>query len=468
MRLSLRLRLPLMLLVLVSLTAAGAALAVMPVLKNYFLREREQALLTQGSIIANAVREELLTDGQGIPYIARSFSERLASRVLIVGSDAVVLADAYGELQGTLLDFPIVQESLQGRSVSIEQRLPDGTPALYILVPIARVERLDEGQREIIGAVFISNSLADIYLTLAELRGRLLMGSAAVGLLAALAGLYISYTVTAPLGGLLTGVKKLESGVLGAQVKERGYRETRQLARSFNTMSARLAAQEEARRRFVSDASHEMRTPLAATKALIEPILNDARMDTNIVRELLVDVDKEIDRLASLVDDLLVLARFDAKTPMERRPVDLTDLLQGARTAIRPLSLARDVTVRIEADQITILADEGRLYRAVLNLLDNAVKHARTSVTMTARRVGRHAELQVSDDGPGISAAYQTHIFERFFRVDDVRDRGGTGGSGLGLAITREIIELHGGSISLVSSPDAGSCFIARLPLTEN
>lgn len=467
MRLSLRLRLPLTLLILISLTAAGAGAFVMPVLRSHFLREREQALLTQGSIIANAVREELLTGGGGIAYIARSFTERLNSRVLIIGNDAVVLADAYGELEGTALDFDIVRESLQGRSISLEQRLPDGTPALYILVPIARVERLDGGQREIIGAVFISNSLEAMYATLQELRQRLLLSAGLVGLLAALAGLYVSYTVSAPLSTLLTGVRKLESGVLGAQVRERGDSEIRRLARAFNNMSTRLAAHEEARRRFVSDASHEMRTPLAATKALIEPILSDENLNTHTVRELLQDVDKEVDRLSKLVEDMLQLAQLDAKVPVSLAAVDLAGLLRSVVSAISPLASARGVEIRHSSEALTISADEGRLYRALLNLLDNAVKHASSIVRVELARTGRQAEIRVSDDGPGIPAEHQQHLFERFFRADTVRNRGGAGGSGLGLAITREIVELHEGRIAVISSPGTGSVFVVTLPLTQ-
>ncbi|HSL93537.1 MAG TPA: HAMP domain-containing sensor histidine kinase [Bacillota bacterium] len=467
MRPSLRLRLPLTLLILISLTAAGAGFSVMPVLKDYFLREREQALLTQGSIIANAVREELLTEGEGIAYIARSFTERLNSRVLIVGRDATVIADAYGELQGTVLDFDIVRDSLQGRSMSLEQELPDGTPVLYILVPIARVERLDGGQREIFGAVFISNSLVDIYTTLQELRQRLLLGAGLVGLLAALAGLYLSYTVSAPLGGLLAGVRKLESGVLGVQIRERGDSETRRLARAFNTMSTRMAGQEEARRRFVSDASHEMRTPLAATKALIEPILSDEHISVDVVRELMQDVDKEIDRLSQLVEDLLQLAQLDTKAPISRKTLDLAGLLREAASTMMPLAAARGVGIELSGEPLAIAADEGRLYRAVLNLIDNAVKHAESTVRVDLTRTGRQAEIRISDDGPGIKAEHQLHLFERFFRADDVRNRGGARGSGLGLAITREIVELHDGRITVVSSPGAGATFVVTLPLTQ-
>ena len=465
MRLSVRL--PLTLLILISLTAAGAGTSVMPVLKGYFLREREQALLTQGSIIANAVREEYLTGGDGIAFIARSFADRLDSRVLIVGRDAVVLADAYGELVGNVLDLDIVLDSLQGRSKSLEQQLPDGTPALYLVVPIARVERLDGGQPEIIGAVFISNSLADIYTTLQELRQRLLLGAGLVGLLAALAGLLVSYTVSAPLESLLAGVRKLESGVLGAQVRERGDSETRRLARAFNNMSKRLAAQEEARRRFVSDASHEMRTPLAAIKALIEPILSDDNLSAHTVRELLHDVDREVDRLSRLVEDLLQLAQLDAGVVTSRASVDLAGLLRRAVSAMSPLAAARGVQITQRSELLSVTADEGRLYRAVLNLLDNAVKHASSTVRVELARAGRQAEIRVSDDGPGIPAEHQEHLFERFFRADNVRNRGGPGGSGLGLAIAREIVELHEGHIALASSPGAGAVFVVTLPLTE-
>ena len=161
-RLSLRLRLPLTYILVISLASLGATLFVTPFLREHFLQERQVGMLTQGSIIANAVHQELLGDGQGLPYLTRSFAQRLNSRVLVLGPAGNVLADAYGELEGKVLTHPEIATALQGQSISVEQRTSGGESALYVLVPVSRVERIDSGQREVIGIVFISNSLNDL------------------------------------------------------------------------------------------------------------------------------------------------------------------------------------------------------------------------------------------------------------------------------------------------------------------
>jgi signal transduction histidine kinase len=465
MRLSLRLRLPLTFLLLISITSIGAALSVVPALKDHFLMERQIALLTQGSVIANAVRDELVGDGQGVPYLTRTFAQRLNSRVLVLNPQGVVLVDAFGELEGTSLRQEEILASLQGQTISFEQRSPAGEPALYVLVPISRVERLDDGQRDIIGVVFISNSLAEIYDTLDSLRRRLLIGALTTGLLAAAAGLYVSLNITSPLSQLTEGVKKIAGGSLGSQVSVKGDRETYELARAFNQMSSRMAAVEEARRRFISDASHEMRTPLAAMKALIEPIVVDPQVEVDTVREFLSDVDKEVDRLARLVEDLLQLVQLDSKPDLNLEEMDLSDLINRVCVSIRPLADSRGVAIKGDLQPVVLAIDESKLYRAILNLLDNAVKFARSSVSITLSLAPRQVSIHIADDGPGIPEESLGRLFERFYRVDKARVRS-TGGGGLGLPIAAEIVELHGGSISVDSTLGEGAVFRVDLPLT--
>ena len=468
MRVSLRLRLPITFLFLISLASVGAALTVTPALKEHFLRERQIALLTQGSVIANAVREELVGDGQGVPYLVRTFSQRLDSRVLVIGAHGVVLADAFGELEGTALRQEEVLVSLQGQTMSFEQRSPTGEPALYVLVPISRVERLDDGQRDIIGVVLISNSLVEIYDTLAGLRRRLLLGALTTGLLAAAAGLYMSLAITKPISELTEGVKRLSMGSLGSQVPVQGDRETYQLARAFNQMSTRLASTEEARRRFVSDASHEMRTPLAAMKALIEPIVADPSTDVSTVHEFLGDVEKEVDRLSHLISDLLQLAQLDTKPLLELTRIDLAVLIDRIVSSIHPLACSKGVALHVNTQSRMFMVDEAKLYRAILNVLDNAVKFANRTVWISTQNTATDTIVLIADDGPGIPEESRSRIFDRFYRVDKARVRT-TGGGGLGLSIAAEIVQLHGGEITAMANSEAahGDIFQIRLPFTE-
>lgn len=464
-RISLRLRLPLTYILVISLASLGSTLIVSPFLRDYFLQERQVNLLTQGSIIANAVREELLGDAQGLPYLTRAFAQRLNSRVLVLGPLGNVLADAYGELEGQILAHAEVEQALTGQTVALEQRTPSGESALYVLVPVSRVERLDTGQREVIGIVFISNSLTDLYDTLATLQRRLIGGALGIAVLAALMGLYFALHITSPLVELTQGARRMSAGEMDIKVHENGDREIYELASAFNTMSRKLSALEEARRRFISDASHELRAPLASMKALIEPLLSDAPVEQATVQDFLADIDREIDRLARLVTDLLDLARLDSKAGLELTQCDLVDLVCRVSSSLRPLARTKRIELNVDCpNMLVVTADEGKLYRAVLNVLDNAIKFAATKVEVTCEG-GESATICIEDDGPGIPAGSRERIFERFYRVDKARARN-TGGSGLGLAIAWEIVAMHEGSLTVKSEPGQGAVFCLKLPLT--
>ena len=463
LRLSLRMRLPLTYILVISLASVGSTFIVTPFLREHFLQERQVGLLTQGSIIANAVREELLGDGQGLPYLTRSFAQRLNSRVLVLGPAGNVLADTYGELEGNVLAHPEIATALQGQSISVEQIASSGDAALYVLVPVSRVERIDNGEREVIGVVFISNSLNDLYETLSILRSRLIIGAIGTAILAALMGMYFAYRMTGPLVELTHGARRMSAGDLAIKVQEAGDLELHELAVAFNLMSTRLSALEMARRRFVSDASHELRAPLASMKALIEPLLSDQYVERETVQEFLADIDQEIDRLARLVADLLDLARLDSRPHLDITSFELGDLVQRVANSLQPLARAKGVQMEILCEtNLEVRADEGKLYRALLNIMDNAIKFAFSSVRVSCQG-GSMINIHISDDGPGIPVESQGRIFERFYRVDRARARA-TGGSGLGLAIAYEIVAMHRGSLRVDSLLGLGAEFVITLP----
>ena len=202
----------------------------------------------------------------------------------------------------------------------------------------------------------------------------------------------------------------------------------------------RLRLQQQA---FVADAAHELRSPLASMRvqldvALRHPEVVDA---TGLAGELA----PEVERLAELVDDLLLLARLEAGAGAPYEPVDLTEL------------------AGVEGPPVVVLGDRAALGRVVRNLRDNAARHGqRVEVTVSAD--GASAVLDVDDDGPGVPPAYRDRVFQRWFRLDDARDRA-TGGSGLGLALVREICAAHGGTVEVMDSPLGGARLRVRLPL---
>lgn len=225
----------------------------------------------------------------------------------------------------------------------------------------------------------------------------------------------------------------------------------------------------ETQRRFVSDASHELRTPIAVVKANNEILLRHPEDSIESSLDQVEAVAAEADHMGRLVEGLLTLARADeGQAALSSAPMDLTALVEEIGRDMGALAELRGVNLSMATAQVRIDGDRQRIRQLVVILLDNALKYtpAGGSVTMRLERSGRQAEIVVSDTGPGIAPEHQRHIFDRFYRVDAARARV-DGGTGLGLAIASWIAEAHHGRLTLDSAPGKGSTFTVRLPARE-
>ncbi|GAA0910046.1 HAMP domain-containing sensor histidine kinase [Streptomyces thermoalcalitolerans] len=233
--------------------------------------------------------------------------------------------------------------------------------------------------------------------------------------------------------------------------------EIARLAATTNRTLAALEASVEQQRRFVADASHELRSPIASLRTQLE---------VAAAHPELLDLEGAVQdtvRLQDLAADLLLLARLDAGEQPQAVPLDLDDLVReevARRTDALPVHVTLETPVRVDGSR-------SRLSRVLRNLLDNAQRHATGSVTVTLHTEGATAVLRVADDGPGVPVAERERIFERFVRLDDARTRD-DGGAGLGLAIVRDVVRRHGGDITVGEAPSGGALFEVRLPMSEN
>ncbi len=224
---------------------------------------------------------------------------------------------------------------------------------------------------------------------------------------------------------------------------------------------------EEAQARFVADASHEMRTPIAAIKGMLELLDDGAKDVPDVCDDFIHTMQLEADRLGRLVADLLTLARLDAGSlELKRAPVYVTDLLGDVAGVMRTLAEQAGVKIAVDApdDDVTVLADRDRIVQVLLSFTDNALKHSADGMTvhLVARAAQVRVRLSVTDEGPGIEPEQVERVFERFYRADSAR--GGTG-TGLGLAIAREIVEAHGATIEVETAPRSGTTFSFSLPV---
>jgi signal transduction histidine kinase len=220
-------------------------------------------------------------------------------------------------------------------------------------------------------------------------------------------------------------------------------------------MIARLEDAQGVQRRFVADASHELRSPLATIATGLE-LMQNGSVDSSTISALR----GETQRLNRLVEGLILLARADERGLQPRsEEVDLDEVAETERG--RPTEGA--VVAEVRAAPVRVVGDRGQLARVVRNLVDNARRHARSHVLVTVRREGDTAVVEVLDDGPGVPAADRARVFERFVRLDDARARS-DGGSGLGLAIVAEVVAAHGGTVQVEDGPSGGALFRVRLP----
>ncbi len=244
------------------------------------------------------------------------------------------------------------------------------------------------------------------------------------------------------------------------------------LARTFNELLDRLDRSFERQRRFISDASHELRTPVSILRGEAEVALSQLSRSPEEYRESLTVLHEEAQRLARIVEDLFTLTRADAgEYQLAQSDFYLDELAADCVRSTRALAQAKSITLAaVTPEEMPLRADEDLLRRMILNLLDNAIKYtpAGGNVSVTCTSVPEGYELSVTDSGPGIPVEMQSRVFERFFRADRVRSRSGVdGGAGLGLSIARWIAEAHLGRIELVRSDATGSKFTVRIPASS-
>ena len=375
------------------------------------------------------------------PGRADLISDDVAVEVDRPGKDAVTLA---GESPARLPET----DAAPGTATTVDLR-GDGGPARLLVRDVDGV------------TVRVAGSLEDVRESVGALTGGL---AVAVPLTTAvLAGILWEAVGRAlrPVEDLRARVDSISASHLDRRVPEPGTaREVDRLARTMNAMLGRLEESADRQRRFVADASHELRSPLARMRAELE--VDQAHPGSADPLATARSVLDEVTGLQGLVDDLLLLARGDAAAlDGSGGPVDLDEV--AGRLAARARTAGVDVDTR-GLEPVQVRGNAAQLERAVANLLDNAVRHARSRVVVTVSEAGGLAVVSVADDGPGIAAADRDRVFGRFTRLDDARSAGG--GAGLGLAIARDIAERHGGELRLAADGQ-GARFVLELPIAR-
>ncbi len=385
----------------------------------------------------------------------------------------IVVRDTQGNVLAQTTDLTSNEDSVwsealaSGEPASGTARLSEEAPDYVSAVPV----RLEDGGPTVV--VEAGKSYEDVGQTLADFRTVLSIGLGVAFSLAILGAYFLARAALSPVEAVTSAAREMTDGDLSRRLpvahrKDELGRLTETINALLSRLEAALVRREEAlarQRSFVADASHELRTPLTSIRGYSKMLEGWGLEDPGTARESAATIRRESERMRSLVEGLLALARGDEGAPMHPEPADLSavadEVVQSARSAAGEKNVAVSCIPPEKGARATF--DGERIREAISILLDNAVKYTPEGGKVTVRTLeeGGWAKVEVADTGVGVPEEKIPLIFERFYRADPAR---GGGGAGLGLPIARQIAEAHGGSIDVQSEPDVGSTFTLLLP----
>jgi signal transduction histidine kinase len=384
--------------------------------------------------------------------------------VIVANAEGQIVADSRGQLVGQS-----ARQELDSPNARITH---DGVPvgALYARFPGPGAGR---GRRGFLDGAWIApltvrlpgvDPASEVFLS--ALNRTLLLVAVVAGLAALALSLLLSRRILGPVEALTTAARRMEKGDLAQRVDVQSKDEIGQLARAFNAMAEGLARLEELRRNMVTDVAHELRTPLSNVRGYLEAF-RDGVIEPDPAA--IDSVYEEAMLLNRLVDDLQELSLAEAgQLRLDRRTVDLDDVVSRTTEGLQARAAAKDIvlTTDLPADLPLVDVDPHRIVQILGNLLGNALTHTPSGgeIRLTAGKTDAEVELHVSDTGQGIPSEHLPYVFERFYRVDPSRSRV-TGGTGLGLAIAKQLVEAHGGTISVQSKVGNGTRLSFTLPI---
>lgn len=430
-----------------------------------------QALTRLGNEVSNQC-QILATQISSANYLENPDNESLTGelmqlatlydgRIIIIDQNFRIIEDTYELEEGRTMVAEEVIKCFKGESTNhyVSGRFIEMT------VPIMIGE---EGSRTAIGVILASASTDNMHARIDDLRNSAEIWLAAVSICALALSVLLSNWLVKPLRHMNQSIEGLVEGALDGDLNIHDSTETENISNTFNNMLAKLRLMEESRQEFVSNVSHELKTPLASMKVLADSLLMQEDAPVEIYREFMQDIAEEIDRENTIISDLLTLVKMDRKTmELNVAVTDINEFLEQILKRLRPIAEKANIEVVFESNRsVSAEIDATKLSLAFSNLVENAIKYNRENgwVHVSLDADHKFFYVKVSDSGMGIPQDSLDYIFERFYRVDKSHSRE-IGGTGLGLAITKSAVVAHRGAIKVQSTVDEGTCFTVRIPL---
>ena len=422
--------------------------------RETMIQEKRSSLTSQASAVSSALARLDPLAPEDVSRIIGALDLDNFDRITVIGTDDRTI---YDDGEGSF-DPEDLRTALRGE-IAFQSALTGTDFISSIAVPIVSPDGLR-------GAAALYENDLDLARLLLTVRERIAVLSLMIGALVLLLAITFSWVVLRRLNDLTQSMGIVAGGNYSYRHTVTGSDEISELGREFNALTEKLEINEAQRRRFVSDASHELKTPLASIRLLSDSILQTENMDPGTVREFVSDIRTESDRLQRTTEKLLVLSRMDDDIKVVPEPVDLKQVTLDTLSALAPLVRDRRVSLGSQLDDgCVVMASREDMERIIFNLAENAIKYnvPNGSVTVRLSQDDNSVHLSVEDTGIGVPEEDRLNIFTRFYRVDKARSRQ-SGGSGLGLSIVHDAVTAHGGSIRVGNNRPQGSVFIVSFP----
>ena len=432
--------------------------------QNLFYESKKASMIEKCLLASDEIAKLEVVNSTTVSGTVEQLGSLKVTRLIVTDQNGCAVYDSYGAAVGSYALLPEIVQSMDGKGYDVftcQYRHMDGSIQSHAATPVV-------SYGTIIGCVYMMEHDSSQGILIQSLQQTILQITLILEIILVLFSLAFSNTFSRRLRHIMTSMRVIQQGDYTHKVKLNGHDELSFLGHEFNDLTDRLQTSEQKRRRFVSDASHELKTPLASIKLLTDSILqNDMDMET--VREFVGDIGDEAERLNRMTAKLLSLTKVDGHPEEDCEIINMAPTIDRVVRMLSTIAAQNEITLELHLNEdcpILILEDD--LYQIVFNLIENGIKYNMPGgkLTVTLSRQDENAVLIVSDTGVGIPEDALEHIFERFYRVDKARSRA-TGGSGLGLSIVRAIVQRNRGEIFVESTIDQGTTFTVSFPLFD-
>lgn len=387
-----------------------------------------------------------------------SIASHFDGRIMVINSEYRIIKDSFANNQAAFIVNEEIIEVMTGNKA--KSTINKGDYIQHIR-PI-----IIEG--ETVGVLLLNASTIQIIENSNFLSGSNVKAALLVLIFGVLVASIIGAASVKGINSINKQMENIRDGHLDNQIQAKGFKEFRALTNNYNNTISKLMVIDSTRQEFVSNVSHELKTPITSIKVLADSLVQNEEADLQMYKEFMTDIIDEIDRESKIINDLLTLVKTDKKAAkMNIEEVDINALLEVIIKRVMPIANNRGIEITYDSyREVKATVDEVKLSLALTNIIENAVKYnidnGFVKVTLNADHKNFH--IKVADSGVGIPDDCKEHIFERFYRVDKARSRD-TGGTGLGLAITKNVILMHKGTIKLYSESGEGTTFTIKIPI---